>query len=182
MLDPLTPRQSVYLRQQLARILNDPQVPPEAADHIYQAFRTELEALTRTRPATLVYTGWRGAARHRVRDDLEAALARAGGRLHVIVGYNPDTGDPPGGDLWTYEWATNTPGVTVETHPAPWHIRELSKAAGPYRNGYMLGLASGRTTGDFEVLAHLHPRSRGAAGTAAYADYMGLRIRKEPAT
>ncbi|MEU7891725.1 hypothetical protein AB0B45_02545 [Nonomuraea sp. NPDC049152] len=181
MLDHLTEAERAHLRHLLARILDDEQVPREAADHIRQSFRAELDALSRPRPLTLVYTGWRAAARHRVRDDLEDARARAGGRLHVIVGYNPDTDDPPGGDRWTYEWAMNTPGVTVETHPAPWHIPALSRAAGPYRNGYMLGLAAGRS-GDFEVLAHLHPNSRGAAGTAAYAEYMGLRIRKEPAT
>ncbi|NRQ31316.1 hypothetical protein HII36_05615 [Nonomuraea sp. NN258] len=179
MLD-LTPSDRAHLRLLLAHVLDDERITPEAADYIRKVFRDKLESLARPRPLTLVYTGWRGAARHRVRADLETTLARAGGRLHVIVGYNPDTDDPPGGDRWTYEWAMNTPGVTVETHPAPWHIRELSKSAGPYRNGYMLGLAAGRG-GAFEVLAHLHPASRGAAGTAAYADHMGLRIRKEPA-
>ncbi|WP_433355549.1 hypothetical protein ACQP25_17035 [Microtetraspora malaysiensis] len=99
----------------------------------------------------------------------------------MIVGYNPDTDDPPGGDRWTYEWAMNTPGVTVETHPAPWDVPELSRVAGPYRNGYMLGLAVGRT-GDFGVLAHLNPKSRGAAGTAAFADYMRLPLWRRPAT
>ncbi|GAA5046360.1 hypothetical protein HNP84_010294 [Thermocatellispora tengchongensis] len=181
MLDHLTAGERAHLRYLLARILDDQRVPPEAADYIRHAFRAELEALSRPRPVTLVYTGWRGAARHRVREDLEEKRARAGGRLHVIVGYNPDTDDPPGGDRWTYEWANNTVGVTVETHPAPWHIPALSRAAGPYRNGFMLGLAVGRG-GDFEVLAHLHPHSKGAAGTAAYAEYMGLRVRKEAAT
>ncbi|GAA4946250.1 hypothetical protein HD597_006785 [Nonomuraea thailandensis] len=180
MLDHLTPSERAVLLVMLKRSLDDQLVPPEAADHVRQHFRTQLETLVSLRPATLVYTGWRGAARHRVRADLESTLARAGGRLHVIVGYNPDTDDPPGGDRWTYEWANYTPGVTVETHPAPWHIPELAKSAGPYRNGFMLGLAAGRG-GAFEVLAHLHPASKGAAGTAAYADHLGLRIRKEPA-
>ncbi|TMR88348.1 hypothetical protein [Nonomuraea basaltis] len=180
MLEHLTVGERTHLRILLAHILQDQRVPPEAADHIRQAFRAELEALSRPCPLTLVYTGWRGAARHRVREDLEDARARAGGRLHVIVGYNPDTDDPPGGDRWTYEWANNTVGVTVETHPAPWDVPELSRAAGPYRNGYMLGLAAGRP-GDFGVLAHLHPKSRGAAGTAAFAGYLGLPLLRRPA-
>ncbi|MGI5281690.1 hypothetical protein ACQEVF_59115 [Nonomuraea polychroma] len=181
MLEHLTQSERAELRMLLAHILDDERVPPEASDYIRKTFRDKLEELARPRPLTLVYTGWRGAARHRVRDDLEAVRSRAGGRLHVIVGYNPDTDDPPGGDRWTYEWAMNTPGVTVEAHPAPWHVPALSRAAGPYRNGFMLGVAVGRP-GEFEVLAHLHPQSRGAAGTAAYAEYMGLRIRKEAAT
>ncbi len=65
--------------------------------------------------------------------------------------------------------------------PRAWHVPALSRAAGPYRNGFMLGLAVGRG-GPFEVLAHLHPKSRGAAGTAAYAKHMRLPIREEPAT
>ncbi|GAA2830173.1 hypothetical protein [Nonomuraea rubra] len=180
MLEHLSPSERAVLLIMLNRSLDDHRVPPEAADHVRQHFRDQLEAFVSPRPATLVYTGWRGAARQRVRADLETTLARARGRLHVIVGYNPDTDEPSGGDRWTYEWAIHTPGVTVETHPAPWHIPALSRSAGPYRNGFMLGVAAGRG-GAFEVLAHLHPSSRGASGTAAYADHLGLRIRKEPA-
>ncbi|MEV4472842.1 hypothetical protein [Nonomuraea sp. NPDC049504] len=181
MIEHLTLYERAELRMLLAHILDDQRVPPEAADYIRQAFRDKLEELARPRPLTLVYTGWRGAARPRVRADLDAVLDRAGGRLHVIVGYNPDTDDPPGGDRWTYEWANNEPGVTVETHPAPWDIPELSKSAGPYRNGYMLGLAVG-WPGDFGVLAHLHPKSRGAAGTAAFAEHLRLPLWRRPAT
>ncbi|WP_181307454.1 hypothetical protein [Nonomuraea fuscirosea] len=56
----------------------------------------------------------------------------------------------------------------------------MDKAAGHYRNGAIVErtlLAAGRRG----MLAHLHPESRGAAGTAAYARWRGLEVIEEEA-
>lgn len=175
----LTHDQRTEIQRILLQVLDDPRVTTEIAEHVSRSFATELEVRS-SRPFTLLYTGWRGAARHRVREDLEVVLAKHG-RIHVVVGYNPDRRIPTGGDQWTYEWATSTPGVTVETHPAPWHLPEVRKAAGGYRNGFMAGLVVARG-GDFGVLAHLHSESKGATGMAAFTAYLGMRVWRQPAT
>ncbi|MEU7911354.1 hypothetical protein [Microbispora bryophytorum] len=70
--------------------------------------------------------------------------------------------------------------MTVETHPAPWHLPELRRSAGGYRNGFMAGLVFARG-GTLGVLAHLHEESRGATGMAAFATYLGMPVWRRPA-
>lgn len=123
----------------------------------------------------LVYTGYRNAERDKVRADLDTVFRRKG-QFKMLVGFDPENWSPTGGDLWAYEWALER-GIEVECHPAWWKVPELGKAAGVYRNGYMLGKAS--TEEDTGVLAHLHPQSRGAAGTARFAELVGFKVRKE---
>jgi hypothetical protein len=102
------------------------------------------------------------------------------GPMRLIVGFDPEKRTPGGGDMAAYDWAVQAPGVVVECLPAPWDLPELDKSAGPYRNGAIvertLAAAGGKA-----MLAHLHPKSRGAAGTAAYATFRGLRVIEESA-
>ncbi|MEU1883511.1 hypothetical protein ABZ470_39910 [Streptosporangium sp. NPDC020072] len=128
---------------------------------------------------TLAYTGSRQATRNRVHHDL-GVITQARGRFRLLVGYNPETDQPQGGDRYAYEYSTLVPGVIAETYPAPWHIPALAKAAGPYRNGFMAGLAVGRG-GDYGMLAHLHPGSTGSEGAAAFAEHIGMRVWRQPA-
>ncbi|WP_440063832.1 hypothetical protein [Streptosporangium sp. OZ121] len=175
----LTTDQMEQLSDILQGILANYAVSTDLAAHILANFSAEVDNWSGARPFVLVYTGWRGASRDRVRADLDDVLKRVG-PFHLIVGYNVEEDEPDGGDRYAYEWATTTPGITVETRPAPWHIPKLKRAAGPYRNGLMLGLAIGRG-GPHGVLAHLHKESRGAAGTAAFAEHLGVPIWKRPA-
>jgi hypothetical protein len=71
-------------------------------------------------------------------------------------------------------------GVVVECLPAPWHLPEVDKSAGFYRNGAIVERALA-AVGGRAMLAHLHPASRGAAGTAAYATFRGLQVWEESA-
>lgn len=125
---------------------------------------------------TLAYTGYRHTAKQVVWRDLDVVLARKG-PFRLLVGFDPGKRTPTGGDLWAYEWALVHPEVELECHPAHWDVPELSKAAGPYRNGYMIGKAqaSSEPSG---MLAHLHPKSKGAAGAAKFADLVGLHVWK----
>ncbi|WP_424533675.1 hypothetical protein ACOZ38_25400 [Sphaerisporangium viridialbum] len=127
----------------------------------------------------LLYTGFRGTSRDRVREDLTMLRERVG-PLRLVVGYDPEKNEPGGGDRHAYEWGQQAPGVIVETHPAPWRIPQLRRAAGPYRNGLMVGLVLARG-GRHGVIAHLHPQSRGAAGTAAFAQHLGMPVWRRPA-
>lgn len=127
----------------------------------------------------LVYTGFRRARREVVRADLDRALARKGS-LRLLVGFDPERQYPPGGDLHAYEWGLDHPGeVAIECRPAFWGEPALGKGAGLYRNGCMLGRAL--TLGNCGVLVHVHPDSRGANGTARYAELLGLPVRRSQA-
>ncbi|GAA4599940.1 hypothetical protein GCM10023194_80970 [Planotetraspora phitsanulokensis] len=165
----------------LLDILGRYPISPDAVSHVMANFDAELENWAGPDWFTLLYTGWRGADRDRVREDL-LMVRNMVGPMRLIVGFDPKKRTPAGGDMHAYDWGMEAPGVIVETRPAPWHLEVLRRgSAGPYRNGLMLGLALARGLDNVGVLAHLHPESRGAAGTAAYAEDLGLKVWKRPA-
>lgn len=175
----LTTEQKHQLEAILARILDSYPINPDLVTHVRANFAAELDNWSGPDWFTLGYTGWRGADRDRVREDLTAVRTRVG-PLRLIVGYDPDQQEPKGGDEHAYEWGLEAPGVIVETYPAPWHLPELGRAAGPYRNGRMIQQVLA-ASGQRGYVAHLHEESRGAAGTAAYAAHLGLDVWRRPA-
>ncbi|MER6171326.1 hypothetical protein [Streptosporangium sp. NPDC001681] len=176
----LTTEQIEQLGNILQGILANYPISVDLATHVLANFDAEVDNWSGPRPFTLLYTGWRGASRERVYEDLNDVLKRVG-PFHLVVGYNVEKDEPAGGDRYAYAWATLTPGITVETHPAPWHVPLLKRTAGLFRGGLMLGLVLGRG-GPHGMLAHLHEKSRGAAGTAAFADHLGVPVWKRPAS
>ncbi|MEU7911355.1 hypothetical protein [Microbispora bryophytorum] len=94
MLDDLTQGQRAYLQDTIARILDDQLVPPEAAARVRQALAAELELHT-PRPSTLLYTGWRGASRERVREDLASSTPGAAAACTSSSGSTRRSGSRP---------------------------------------------------------------------------------------
>ncbi|GGO63104.1 hypothetical protein [Nonomuraea cavernae] len=181
---PKRPRVSVDQRQDMARklhlTLRENGVPPEQTRRIvYSFFFTDVSSWCEPDWFTLGYTGWRHASRAKVWTDLTRIREQVG-PMRLIVGFDPTRRTPKGGDMHAYDWGVQAPGVTVECLPAPWHLPELDKSAGPYRNGAIVERTLA-AVGDRAMLAHLHPKSRGAAGTAAYAKWRGLRVIEETA-
>ncbi|MEU8195269.1 hypothetical protein AB0C10_15960 [Microbispora amethystogenes] len=137
-------------------------------------------ALWSSHPFTLGYTGWRNADRGVVRADLDAILEVVG-FMTLIVGYDPEKRQPSGGDRHAYEWAKSRhQTVDVETFPPPWDVPALEKSAGLVRDGAMVQRVC---AAEFPrgYIAHLHPASRGAAQTAAYAAWRCLPVWERPA-
>ncbi len=131
-------------------------------------------------PFTLGYTGWRNAERALVRADLDAILEIVG-FMTLIVGYDREKRQPGGGDRHAYEWAKSRhQAVDVETFPPPWDVPALEKSAGLVRDGAMVQRVHAAEW-PRGYIAHLHPASRGAAQTAAYADWRGLAVWERPA-
>lgn len=176
----MTIEQKTRLEQILEDILDGYPINPDVARHVMANFAAAVDYWCAPDLLTLCYTGSRTADREWVRDGLDVVLEREGA-FRLLVGYNERTRQPRGGDRWTYEWAADKPQVEVRCFPAPWDVPEVKKAAGPYRNGHMVGLALGGG-GRVGMLAHVVPGSQGAAGAAAYAQYAGVRVwRPEPA-
>lgn len=179
----IRPRLSVDQRDHLASILEGvlsrAEISGGAAQMALVNFHQQVSAWCEPDWFTLGYTGWRGAVRDRVRDDL-TAIRRQLGPMRLIVGFDPKRKTPKGGDLHAYEWGMSAPGVIVECLPPPWRVPELGNSAGPYRNGAIVERVVA-APGSKAMLAHLHPSSRGAAGTAAYAKWRGLDVWKRPA-
>ncbi|MFG1709199.1 hypothetical protein ACFLIM_39010 [Nonomuraea sp. M3C6] len=150
-----------------------------AAGLVMLRFYKEMRAWCEPDWFTLGYTGWRHASREKVQADLTRLRGEVG-PMRLIVGFDPEKRTPGGGDMHAYDWAMSAPGVVVECLPAPWHIPELDKSAGPYRNGAIVERTLA-AVGAKAMLAHLHPASRGAAGTAAYAKFRGLNVWEESA-
>ncbi|MFF0770942.1 hypothetical protein ACFYUK_18800 [Nonomuraea wenchangensis] len=178
------PRVSFEQRQDMARILH--RVLREAGVSHQQTrsvvtsfFFTDVSVWCEPDVFTLGYTGWRNASREKVWADL-TRIRREVGPLRLIVGFDPKKRIPTGGDMHAYDWAVEAPGVLAECLPAPWYLPELARAAGPYRNGAIVERTLA-AAGSRAMLAHLHPESRGAAGTAAYAKFRGLRVIEETA-
>ncbi|QFY09610.1 hypothetical protein GBF35_25785 [Nonomuraea phyllanthi] len=172
-------RVSVDQRQHMARTLHatlqSSGVSPEQARRaVYSFFFTDVSAWCEPDWFTLGYTGWRHASREKVQADLTQLRAKVG-PMRLIVGFDPEKRIPGGGDMAAYDWAMAAPGVVVECLPAPWGVPELDKSAGPYRNGAIVERTLAAVGGK-ALLAHLHPASRGAAGTAAYATFRGLKV------
>lgn len=179
------PRVGVDQRQEMARILHatlgNCGVSSEQTRRVVWSFFEDMSAWCEPDSDwfTLGYTGWRRASCDKVWADL-ARVRDEVGPMRLIVGFDPQKRTPGGGDMLAYEWAMTAPDVTVECLPAPWHIPELSKSAGPYRNGAIVERTLAAVGGK-AMLAHLHPASRGAAGTAAYAKWRGLTVIEESA-
>ncbi|MEV4749028.1 hypothetical protein AB0K21_21840 [Streptosporangium sp. NPDC049248] len=177
------PNLNVDQRHHLARLvhlaLQGSGVDQDQARLVLAAFFEDLSAWCEPDWFTLGYTGWRGADRAKVRADLTARRIEVG-PLRLIVGFDPVKRTPRGGDLHAYEWGMEAPGVIVECLPAPWHLEELGHSAGPIRNGALVERVAA-APGPKAMLAHLHPASRGAAGTAAYATWRDLTVWKESA-
>ncbi|MEV3986623.1 hypothetical protein [Nonomuraea sp. NPDC049758] len=176
----LTTAQQQELEGILERILGDYPINPDVAKHVMANFAADVDRWAdRDDPLTIVYTGSRLADRAKVRADLSGLYDRFGG-FRILIGYDRDKDRPSGGDRYAYEWAAAVPDVTVELHPAPWHIPELARAAGPARNGYTVGLVQGRG-GRHGMLAHLFDGSTGSAGAAAFARHVGVAVWRRPA-
>jgi len=104
------------------------------------------------------------------REALEIALrvrlmtAEAMGEQLVVV-----HGDcPQGADALARDWATRTPGVAEEAHPARWYTE--GRAAGLIRNSRMVA------AGADECLAFIQDDSRGATHCAQRADEAGMVV------
>jgi hypothetical protein len=176
----LTTAQKQELEAILDRILAGYPINPDVVTHVMANFAAEVDYWAdRDHLLTIVYTGSRLADRRKVRNDLSELYDRFGG-FRILIGYDRDKDRPAGGDRYAHEWAAAVPDVTVELHPAPWHIPELARAAGPARSGYMIGLAQGRG-GRYGMLAHLFDGSTGSAGAAAFARHVGMAVWRRPA-
>lgn len=173
-------RVSVDQRQEMARILDltlrDNGISPQITRRVvYSYFFTGVADWCEPEWFTLGYTGWRGADRDKVWSDL-TRLRRDLGPMRLIVGFDPKNRTPAGGDNHAYDWGRAAPGVVVECLPAPWDAHpRLKWSAGFYRNGAIVERALAAVGGK-GMLAHLHPESRGAAATAAYAKARGLEV------
>ncbi|TMR91270.1 hypothetical protein [Nonomuraea basaltis] len=175
----LTTEQKQQLEAILERILGDYPINPDLATHVMANFAAEMDYWSGHDRLTIVYTGSREADRQRVHHDLTAIQTREAS-FHLLIGYNTETDQPRGGDRHAHEFAATSADVTAEYFPAPWRIPELEKAAGPYRNGFMIGLALGRG-GRVGMLAHLRDGSTGSAGAAAFAEHAGIKVWRRPA-
>ncbi|MFI6909698.1 hypothetical protein ACIBKY_51145 [Nonomuraea sp. NPDC050394] len=171
----LTAGQKRHLGALLADILRNYPISEDLATHVLANFDAAVDAWAAPDLLTLVYTGSRGARRGRVVEDLADLYERENGIFRLLVGYGPDKREPRGGDRHAFEWAAVASGIAVECFPARWDIPELEKAAGPYRNGFMVGLALGRG-GRTGMLAHLKDDSTGSAGAAAFAHSAGMPV------
>lgn len=109
------------------------------------------------------WTGVYGMAR--IYDVLEAVynLTQVLGQPLTIV-----HGDGPGADQLIDAWALRRQdaGVTVERHPADWH---MGRRAGPIRNQHMVGLAPYAM-----CIGFLKDHSKGTSGTLMYAREAGI--------
>ncbi|RJL21085.1 SLOG family protein [Bailinhaonella thermotolerans] len=118
----------------------------------------------------LLYTGARDLDRPGDRDtiwaDLDGIYARRGPLL--LVHGSCSRGGDAHAEAWRAHAAERGLDVAIERHPAPWSA--LGRAAGPYRDGYMLG------RGADGVLAHVTAASQGARNTAAYAQHLGIPL------
>lgn len=165
----------------LQRILRDAGMPQqEIPGAVHRFLFEEASAWCEPDLFTLGYTGWRHANREKVQADL-ARIHDEVGPMRLIVGFDPDKRTPGGGDIHAYDWGVQAPGVVVECLPAAWDAHPLLKwSAGFYRNGAIVERTLA-AAGNKALLAHLHPKSRGAAGTAAYARWRGLEVIEEEA-
>lgn len=178
------PRLSVGQRQHLAHLLNgalrSSDVSGQQAGQVLGGFFSDMSDWCEPDWFTLGYTGWREADRDRVREDLTKIRSEIG-PMRLIVGFDPEKRTPTGGDMHAYDWSQEAPGVLVECLPAPWDADQILKhSAGFYRNGAIVERTLS-AAGPKAMLAHLHPSSRGAAGTAAYAEFRGLEVWKRSA-
>jgi hypothetical protein len=109
----------------------------------------------------------------------DAILERYGG-VHLIHGHYRSRDGVLVSDMIADAWAVQRAGegrpVTVERFPAPWDL--LGKAAGPARYGFMVGLLIGRGSRPVGCIAHIVDGSRGASGTAAFAEKAGIPTRR----
>ncbi|GGK90502.1 hypothetical protein Ppa06_57840 [Planomonospora parontospora subsp. parontospora] len=127
---------------------------------------------------TLLLAGPRDGVRPGpVWDDLDRVHAAHPSMLLVEGGCS-------GVDTFGREWVTDRRArgwdIEGETYRAPWRIPELSKAAGPARYGFMIGMIIGRG-GPCGALVYLRPGSTGSAGTAAFAKHVGMSVWRRPA-
>jgi hypothetical protein len=175
----LTTEQKRRFEEILEEILGGYPIDRGIVDHVMANFAAAMDHWCQPDLLTIVYTGSRLADRQKVRKDLTGLYDRYGG-FRILIGYDRARDKPSGGDRYAYEWAAAVPDVTVELHPAPWHIPELARAAGPARNGYMIGLVQGRG-GRYGMLAHLFDGSTGSAGAAAFARHAGMAVWRRPA-
>lgn len=133
-------------------------------------------------PFHLLYTASRSVDdAPRIFHHLDAVLARYGA-VHLIHGdYKRRDGalvSDAIADAWAVQRANEGASVTVERVPAPWDL--LGAVAGPYRNGFMAGLLVGRGVQPVGCVAYIDQGSRGASGCAAFAEHVGIPVRRYP--
>ena len=133
-----------------------------------------------TTPFNLLYTASREVDdvargfRH-----LDGVLNRYGA-VHLMHGDYKRRDGKLVSDAIAQAWATQRIAegapVTVEPIPAPWDL--LGAVAGPYRNGFMAGLLVGRGVQPLGCVAYIVDGSRGASGCAAFAEHVGIPVRR----
>ncbi|MEO3869360.1 hypothetical protein ABGB18_11060 [Nonomuraea sp. B12E4] len=110
---------------------------------------------------------------------LDGVLERHGS-VHLVHGDYKRRDGRLVSDAIAQAWATQRIAegcpVTVEPIAAPWEL--LGAVAGPYRNGFMAGLLVGRGVQPVGCVAYIVEGSRGASGCAAFAEHVGIPVRR----